>query len=73
MLNWPICTSAATGWTEAEKVLAKALEVSGGGDVALRERLEDVQVRHSRQQVQLAERRCGAGKNARGGRSWSKK
>jgi tetratricopeptide (TPR) repeat protein len=45
-------------WTEAETVLAKALEVSGGGDVALRERLEDVQVRHSRQQVQLAERRA---------------
>ena len=45
-------------WVEAEEVLGKALAVSGGGDMSLKERLEDVQVRHARQQLQLAERRA---------------
>ncbi len=33
----------ADRFAEAEQVLAKALAVSGGGDLSLRERLEDVQ------------------------------
>ncbi|MBX9789354.1 MAG: tetratricopeptide repeat protein [Pirellulales bacterium] len=40
---------------EAEKVLAKALEASGG-DVNVRERLEDVQLRRQREQLVTAER-----------------
>ena len=48
----------ADRWVEAEEVLGKALAVSGGGDMSLKERLEDVQVRHARQQLQLAERRA---------------
>ncbi len=40
---------------EAEKTLAKALEASGG-DVNIRERLEDVQLRRQREQVVTAER-----------------
>jgi tetratricopeptide (TPR) repeat protein len=46
---------------EAEEVLAKALEVSGG-DAAIRERLEDVQLRRHRNQVTVAERRAAAEK-----------
>ena len=42
-------------WADAEAVLAKVLEVSGG-DVSLRERLEDVQLRRHRNQVLAAER-----------------
>ncbi|MGD9647496.1 MAG: tetratricopeptide repeat protein [Pirellulales bacterium] len=40
---------------EAEKILAKALEASGG-DVNIRERLEDVQLRREREQLSVAER-----------------
>lgn len=38
---------------EAEKVLTKALEVSGG-DVNIRERIEDLQLRRQREQVAIA-------------------
>ncbi|HTU24475.1 MAG TPA: hypothetical protein VMF30_03690 [Pirellulales bacterium] len=54
----------AERYTEAEAVLKKAVEVSGGGDLTLRERLEDVQVRHYRLKVQTAERRYEAEKTA---------
>ncbi len=43
---------------EAEKVLLTAQEASGGGDLTVRERLEDVQVRRARQQLDVAERRA---------------
>jgi tetratricopeptide (TPR) repeat protein len=42
---------------EAEAVLAKALEVSGG-DVAIRERLEDSQLRRHRHQLTIAEKQA---------------
>ena len=48
-------------WAEAEEVLTKALEVSGG-DVSHRERLEDVQLRRHRNQVLAAERRAASEK-----------
>lgn len=41
---------------EAEKVLARALEASGG-DVNIRERLEDAQLRRQREAVGIAEKR----------------
>jgi tetratricopeptide (TPR) repeat protein len=41
----------------AEQVLTKALEASGG-DVNIRERMEDVQLRRQRQQIDLAEKRA---------------
>jgi tetratricopeptide (TPR) repeat protein len=42
---------------EATEVLAKALEVSGG-EISVRERLEDMQLRRSRQQLQIAEKKA---------------
>ena len=42
---------------EAEEVLTRALEASGG-DVMVRERLEDAQLRTSRQQLTIAEKRA---------------
>ena len=42
---------------KAEAVLAKALEASGG-DVQVREQLEDVQLRHARQKVEVAEKKA---------------
>jgi tetratricopeptide (TPR) repeat protein len=42
---------------ESEEVLKRALQASGG-DVAVRERLEDSQVRSSRQQLTIAEKRA---------------
>lgn len=44
---------------QAEKVLSKALEVSGG-DINLRERLEDVQVRRARAQLEIAQKKAQA-------------
>lgn len=41
----------------AEEVLKRALEASGG-DLAIRERLEDTQLRRGRQQVAIAEKRA---------------
>ncbi len=42
---------------DAEAVLKRGLEVSGGGDMGVRERLEDVQLTRVRNQVSVAERR----------------
>jgi tetratricopeptide (TPR) repeat protein len=43
---------------EAEQMLAKALAVSGGGDLRVRERLEDTQLQRVHQQVDVAQRRA---------------
>lgn len=43
---------------EAEAMLTKALQASGGGDQHIRERLEDTQLRRGRIQVEIAERRA---------------
>jgi tetratricopeptide (TPR) repeat protein len=43
---------------EAEKVLLTAQDASGGGDLTVRERLEDIQVRQARQQLDVAEHRA---------------
>ena len=45
-------------YEHAEKVLTRALEASGGGDVSVRERLEDVQLKRARQQVMIAEKKA---------------
>jgi tetratricopeptide (TPR) repeat protein len=44
-------------YDEAEKTLAKAIEASGG-DVKVREQYEDMQIRHAKDQVRVAERRA---------------
>jgi tetratricopeptide (TPR) repeat protein len=54
----------ADRFAEAEQVLGRALAASGGGDLTLRERLEDVQVRHYRGQVLTAERQYEKEKTA---------
>jgi tetratricopeptide (TPR) repeat protein len=43
---------------EAEQLLGRALQASGGGDLSVRERLEDVHLRRGRQQVEIAEKRA---------------
>jgi tetratricopeptide (TPR) repeat protein len=43
-------------YTEAEQVLEKALQVSGGGDLTVRERIEDILMRRARYQQAIAER-----------------
>jgi tetratricopeptide (TPR) repeat protein len=43
---------------EAIDILAKALAASGGGDLAIRERLEDTQLRRVQDQVAVAQRRA---------------
>jgi tetratricopeptide (TPR) repeat protein len=43
---------------EAEQVLSRALAASGGGDLNVRERLEDAQLRHMHQQLEVANRRA---------------
>jgi tetratricopeptide (TPR) repeat protein len=43
---------------DAQKLLSRALAVSGGGDLAVRERLEEAHLRHAQQQVDIAERRA---------------
>ncbi|MEM9354077.1 MAG: tetratricopeptide repeat protein [Planctomycetota bacterium] len=45
---------------EAEATLKKGLEVSGGGDLGVRERLEDVELTRARNQLVVAERRAAA-------------
>ncbi|HEY1785636.1 MAG TPA: tetratricopeptide repeat protein [Pirellulales bacterium] len=55
--------SRAERFVEAEEVLTKALAVSGG-DLTIRERLEDVQTRRYRAQLQVAERRLELEKSA---------
>jgi tetratricopeptide (TPR) repeat protein len=42
-------------YDEAERVLEKAMQASGGGDLSVRERLEEVLMRRSRQQQAIAE------------------
>jgi tetratricopeptide (TPR) repeat protein len=42
---------------EATEILTRALAVSGGGDLTIRERLEDAHMRRAQQQVAIAERR----------------
>lgn len=42
-------------YDEAEQVLERALQVSGGGDLSIRERLEEILMRRSRQQQAVAE------------------
>jgi len=42
---------------DAERVLTKALTVVGGGNLELREQLEDTQLRRMRQQTMIADRR----------------
>lgn len=49
-------------YPEAEKVLERALQASGGGNLEIREHLEDVQVRHARQEVARARKRAEAEK-----------
>ena len=43
---------------EATEMLTRALAASGGGDLAIRERLEDAHLRRAHQQVQIAQRRA---------------
>jgi tetratricopeptide (TPR) repeat protein len=43
---------------DAERVLTQALAVTGGGDLAVRERLEDTQVQRVQHQAHLASRRA---------------
>jgi tetratricopeptide (TPR) repeat protein len=43
-------------YDEAERVLEKALQASGGGDLSARERLEEVLMRRARQQQAIAEK-----------------
>jgi len=47
---------------EASEILSRALAASGGGDLAVRERLEDAHVRHAQSQVVVARRRAEAEK-----------
>jgi tetratricopeptide (TPR) repeat protein len=43
---------------EAQQVLTRALDASGGGDLTIRERIEDAQLRRAHEQVQIAKRRA---------------
>jgi len=43
---------------EAEKVLARAMQASGGGELRVRARLEDLQIRRARRQLAIAERQA---------------
>jgi tetratricopeptide (TPR) repeat protein len=52
-----LCTSAQR-LPEAERALAKALQVSGGGNLHIRELWEDSQLRRLNQQVEVARRRA---------------
>lgn len=45
-------------YEEAEKLLAEALNACGSGDLQLRSRIEDVQMRRAQHQVAIAEQRC---------------
>ena len=42
---------------DAERILTQALAVTGGGDLMVRELLEDAQLARVRQQVEIANRR----------------
>jgi tetratricopeptide (TPR) repeat protein len=43
---------------DAEQILGKALDASGGGDHVVRERLEELQIERARQRVELADARA---------------
>jgi tetratricopeptide (TPR) repeat protein len=43
---------------ESEEILSRALAASGGGDLTVRERLEDAHLRRAHQQVSVAKRRA---------------
>lgn len=47
---------------DAEKLLTRALAAAGGGDLAIREQLEETQLRRAQQQVLVAQRRADAEK-----------
>jgi len=49
---------------EAEATLNTALDASGGGEMAARERIEDLQMLRGRQQIEVAEKRAAAEKTA---------
>lgn len=49
---------------EAEQILAQAVAITGGGDLNVRERLEDVQLQRAHQQVDIADRRAEQEKTA---------
>jgi tetratricopeptide (TPR) repeat protein len=44
--------------TDADKILTQALAASGGGDLTVRERLEEVHLRRAQEQVEIARRRA---------------
>lgn len=48
---------------DAEQILTKALSVTGGGDLNIREQLEDAQLQRVHQQVEIANRRAEQEKN----------
>jgi len=50
--------TAQNRFQDAERILTQALAVTGGGDLNVRERLEDAQVRRVHQQVEIASRRA---------------
>jgi len=54
---------------QAEKVLAKALEVSGG-EITIRERLEDVQLRRARKDLEIAQKKAQAEKTPEAVELW---
>jgi len=43
---------------EAERLLGRGQSAAGGGDLRIRERLEEIQVRRARRQMAIAEQRC---------------
>jgi len=43
---------------DAQKLLSRALDATGGGDLNVRERFEEAHLRHAHQQVQIAQRRA---------------
>jgi len=43
---------------DAQKILSKALDASGGGDQVVRERLEELEIERARRRVELAEQRA---------------
>jgi tetratricopeptide (TPR) repeat protein len=48
---------------EATEILSRALAVSGGGDLHIREKVEEAQLRHAQQQVTIAQRRAETDKS----------
>ena len=49
---------------DAERLLTKALTITGGGDLSLRERLEDVYLLRTKQQVEVARKRAASAPSA---------